>query len=289
MLMQGTKAFIFKERRLASLIWLWGVLGTLILFLLVDYLTTITLLSRIPYFNDALLYLVPIYYFFTLFLSCRVYGLGLGSLIPTFFQFIGQMAVLIIFLSFWFVYSMFLTTDYQENTSSLRKSAPSFFTDVSKLSYPSDATLEHISKLKLGANFSENLLLSVSDIDSFINYAIGHYSFYRLKMNYPEFEGGKDYKVIYPDFCANFESYWEKRAAAWMEFGYKEGDDVIEGVLIHGLYKGRTEVENKDPFKNFCGTRDVLLAQIERETEIGIIMVILPKEKLVWLNSTGWF
>ena len=26
--------------------------------------------------------------------------------------------------------------------------------------------------------------------------------------------------------------------------------------------------------------------QIKRETEIGIIMVILPKEKLVWLNST---
>ena len=289
MLMQGTKAFIFKERRLASLIWLWGVLGTLILFLLVDYLTTITLLSKIPYFSDALLWLIPIYYFFTLFLSCRVYGLGLGSLIPTFFQFILQMLVLMIFLSFWFVYSMFLTTDYQENTSSLRKSAPSFFTDVSKLSYPSDATLEHISKLKLGANFSENLLLSVSDIDSFINYAIGHYSFYRLKMNYPEFEGGKDYKVIYPDFCANFESYWEKRAATRMEFGYKEGDDVIEGVLIHGLYKGRTEVENKDPFKNFCGTRDILFTQIERETEIGIIMVILPKEKLVWLNSTGWF
>ena len=223
MLMQSTKAFIFKERRQASLIWLWGVLGTLILWFI------------------------------------------------------------------WGFYAIFFTVDYQENTSSLRKSAPSFFTDVSKLSYPSDATLEHISKLKLGANFSENLLLSVSDIDSFINYAIGRYSFYRLKMNYPELEGGEDYKVIYPDFCANFESYWEKRAAAWMEFGYKEGDDVIEGVLIHGLYKGRTEVENKDPFKNFCGTRDILFTQIERETEIGIIMVILPKEKLVWLNSTGWF
>jgi hypothetical protein len=246
-------------------------------------------LSKIPYFSDALLWLIPIYYFFTLFLSNRAYGSDLGASIPTFFQFILQMAVLIIFLSFWFVYSIFLTTDYQANTPDLREEAPLFFTDASKLSYPSDATLEHISKLKLGANFSENLLLSVSDIDSFINYAIGHYSFYRLKMNYPEFEGGEDYKVIYPDFCANFESYWEKRAAAWMEFGYKEGDDVIEGVLIHGLYKGRTEVENKDPFKNFCGTRDILFTQIKRETEIGIIMVILPKEKLVWLNSTGWF
>jgi len=289
MLMQATKAFVFKERRLASLIWLWGVLGTLILFLLVDYITTITLLSKIPYFSDVLLWLIPIYYFFTFYLSYRAYGSGLGASISAFFQFFGQLAVLMVAFIFFGFYSIFMTTDYQENTSSLRKSAPSFFTDVSKLSYPSDATLEHISTLKLGPNFSENLLLSVPDIDSFINYAIGHYSFYRLKMNYPEFEGNKDYNVIYPDFCANFESYWEKRAATRMEFGYKEGDDVIEGVLIHGLYKGRTEVENKDPFKNFCGTRDVLLVLIERETEIGIIMVILPKEKLVWLNSTGWF
>ena len=289
MLIQATQAFIFKERRLASLVWLWGVLGTLILFLLVDYLTTFTLLSKIPYFSDALLWLIPIYYFFTLYLSSKAYKPGLSSAGKTFFQFIRQMAVFLILWIIWSFYAIFFTADYQENTSSLRKSAPSFFTDVSKLSYPTDATLEHISTLRLGPNHSENLLLSVSDIDSFINYAIGHYSFYRLKMNYPEFEGGEDYKVIYPDFCANFESYWEKRAAAWMEFGYKEGDDVIEGVLIHGLYKGRTEVENKDPFKNFCGTRDVLLAQIERVTEIGIIMVILPQEKLVWLNSTGWF
>ena len=289
MLMQATQAFIFKERRLASLIWLWSLFGTLMLFLLVDYLTTITLLSKIPYFSEALLWLIPIYYLFTFYLSYRAFGSGLGASISAFFQFFGQLAVLMLAFSFWGVYAIFVTADYQENTSSLRKSAPSFFTDVSKLSYPSDATLEHISTLKLGPNFSENLLLSVSDIDSFINYAIGHYSFYRLKMNYPEFEGNKDYNVIYPDFCANFESYWEKRAATRMEFGYKEGDDVIEGVLIHGLYKGPTEVENKDPFKNFCGTRDVLLAQIERETEKGIIMVILPKEKLVWLSYTGWF
>ena len=48
MLMQATQAFIFKERRLASLVWLWGVLGTLILFLLVDYLTTFTLPLPVP-------------------------------------------------------------------------------------------------------------------------------------------------------------------------------------------------------------------------------------------------
>ena len=263
--------------------------GILVVSFVVGYLTRIPFLSEILGYSYVVLYFIPIYYFFTLYRSYRAYGSGLGAFISTFFQFIRQIAVFLILWIIWSFYAIFVTADYQENTSSLRKSAPSFFTDVSKLSYPSDATLEHISTLKLGPNFSENLLLSVPDIDSFINYAIGRYSFYRLKMNYPELEGGEDYNVIYPDFCANFESYWEKRAATRMEFGYKEGDDVIEGVLIHGLYKGRTEVENKDSFKNFCGTRDVLLAQIERETEIGIIMVILPKEKLVWLNSTGWF
>mgnify|MGYP003981250731 FL=1 len=263
--------------------------GILVVSFVVGYLTRIPFLSEILGYSYVVLYFIPIYYFFTLYRSYRAYGSGLGAFISTFFQFIRQMAVFLILWIIWSFYAIFATADYQENTSSLRKSAPSFFTDVSKLSYPSDATLEHISTLKLGPNFSENLLLSVPDIDSFINYAIGHYSFYRLKMNYPELEGGKDYNVIYPDFCANFESYLEEKAAAGMEFGYKEGDDVIEGVLIHGLYKGPTEVENKDPFKNFCGTRDVLLAQIERETEKGIIMVILPKEKLVWLSSTGWF
>ena len=127
MLMQGTKAFIFQERTSGSLIWLWGILGTVILFLLVDYLTTITLLSRIPYFSDALLWLIPIYYFFTLYLCYRAYGSSLSSLIPIFFLFIGQMSVLLIILSFWFVYSIFMTTDYQENTFDLRQEAPSFF------------------------------------------------------------------------------------------------------------------------------------------------------------------
>jgi signal transduction histidine kinase len=153
MLIQATQSFIFKERRLASLVWLWGVLGTLILFLLVDYLTTFTLLSRIPYFSDALLWLRPIYYFLTLFLCSRVYGLWFGSILSTFFQFIGQMAVLIIIMSFWGVYSIFMTTDYQENTFDLRQEAPSFFTEESKLEYPSDAELIHTSLRKRGANF----------------------------------------------------------------------------------------------------------------------------------------
>ena len=188
MLMQATKAFVFKERRLASLIWLWGVLGTLMIFLLVDYLTTFTLLSRIPYFSDALLWLIPIYYFFTLFLCCRVYGLGLGSLIPTFFQFIGQMAVLLIIMSFWGVYSMFMTTDYQENKLWLEEEAPSIFTEDTKLAFPNDAELIHTSVRKWGANFSKNIVFRVDDIDSFGRKAFERYEFYNLVMDFPNID-----------------------------------------------------------------------------------------------------
>jgi len=268
MLMQATKAFVFKERRLASLVWLWGVLGTLILFLLVDYLTTFTLLSRIPYFSDALLWLIPIYYFFTLFLSCRVYGLGLGSLIPTFFQFIGQMAVLIIIMSFWFVYSIFMTTDYKENTFDLRQEAPSFFTVESKLDYPNDAELIHISRRKWGANGSTNIIFRVSDINSFGRKAFEKYEFTNPVMDFPNLGrnrlGESNGNVLLPPFCM--------------------GTKFVD--VKPRYFKITREVT--DP-ENFCGERDALFTQIRRETEIGIIMVILPKEKLVWLSSSYWF
>ena len=268
MLIQATQAFIFKERRLASLVWLWGVLGTLILFLLVDYLTTFTLLSRIPYFSDALLWLIPIYYFFTLFLSCRVYGLGLGSIIPTFFQFIGQMAVLLIFFSFWGVYSIFMTTDYQENTFDLRQEAPSFFTEESKLEYPSDAELIHSSYRKWGANGSTNIIFRVSDINSFGRKAFEKYEFDNLVMDFPSLGwdrlGEQNGNVLLPPFCM-------------------ESDSVTVVPRYFMVTREVTEPEN------FCGARDALFTQIDYHVELGVIMVILPQEKLVWLNRTGWF
>ena len=268
MLMQATQAFIFKERRLASLVWLWGVLGTLILFLLVDYLTTFTLLSRIPYFSDALLWLIPIYYFFTLFLSCRVYGLGLGSLIPTFFQFIGQMAVLLIILSFWFVYSIFMTTDYQENKPWLEENAPSFFTEESKLEYPSDAELIHSSYRKWGANGTTNIIFRVSDINSFGRKAFEKYEFTNPVMDFPNLGldrlGERNGNVLLPPLCRGFKAV----------------------TVVPRYFEVTREVT--DP-EDFCGERDALFTQIDYDTEIGVIMVILPKEKLVWLNSTGWF
>ena len=261
-------AFFFKKRRLASLIWLWGVLGTLILFLLVDYLTTFTLLSKIPYFSDALWWLIPIYYFFTLYQSYRAYGSDLGASIPTFFQFIGQMAVLLIFLSFWGVYSIFMTTDYQENTFNLMQEAPLFFTEESKLDYPNDAELIHISWRKWGANGSTNIIFRVSDINSFGRKAFEKYEFTNPVMDFPNLGwdrlGERNGNVLLPPFCRGFKTV----------------------TVVPRYFEVTREVT--DP-EDFCGERDALFTQIDYDTEIGVIMVILPKEKLVWLNSTGWF
>ncbi len=266
--MQATKAFVFKERRLASLIWLWGVLGTLMLFLLVDYLTTFTLLSRIPYLSDALLWLIPIYYFFTLFLSSRTYGSDLGASISTFFQFIGQMAVLLIFFSFWGVYSIFMTTDYQENTLWLEEDAPSFFTEETKLEYPSDAELIHSSYRKWGANGSTNIIFRVSDINSFGRKAFEKYEFTNPVMDFPNLGrdrlGESNGNVLLPPLCRGFKAV----------------------TVVPRYFKVTREVTNPE---DFCGEREALFTQIRRETEIGVIMIILPQEKLVWLNSTGWF
>jgi len=78
--MESVKAFIFKERSLRSLIWLWGILGTLILSLIVDLLSNSFLSGPWGYGNSF--WLIAIYYFFTLafwlmdyeYLNCMLNG-----------------------------------------------------------------------------------------------------------------------------------------------------------------------------------------------------------------------
>jgi len=271
MLMQAAKAFIFKERRLASLIWLWGVLGTLIVSFIVEYLTRIPFLSDIPGYGFIVVCFIPIYYLITLHQSFRAYGSGLLERILAIFQFIGQMAVLLIFFSFWGVYSIFMTTDYQANTPDLKQEAPSKFTEKSKLEYPSDAELIHASYSRWGPNVGIDIIIRVEDIDSFIESAVTKYKFYEMVLDFPDIgdsslgEGFDDVgNVLFPPFC--------------ME---------VKTVDVKPRYFKKTKEVN-DP-ENFCGVRDAYYSQIDRHVELGIIMVILPKEKLVWLSSSYWF
>ena len=264
MLMQATKTFVFKERRLASLIWLWGVLGTLIVSFIVDSIDRTFVIGTS---NDGEVYwLIHIYYFLTLFLSYRAYVSW--KFISAFVQFIGQMAVLILIMSFWGVYSIFMTTDYQENKLWQEEEAPSIFTEDTKLAYPSDAELIHTSLRKWGANGSKNIVFRVDDIDSFGRKAFERYEFYSLVMDFPNLGrnrlGEENGNVLLPPFCRDFSSV----------------------TVVPRYLEVTREVTNPE---DFCGERDALFTLIRRETEIGIIMVILPKEKIVWLNSTYWF
>ena len=271
MLMQATKAFIFKERRLASLIWLWGVLGTLIVSFIVEYLTRIPYLSDIPGYGYVVLSFIPLYYLFTLHQSFRAYGSGLLECISAFFQFIVQMAVLMLAFSFWGVYSIFMTTDYQANTPDLKQEAPSKFTEKSKLEYPSDAELIHASYSRWGPNVGIDIIIRVEDIDSFIESAVTKYKFYEMTMDFPghdrEYLGyGFDpfEDTLKPPFCIEAKTMDVKPR----------------------YFKITRELINPE---NFCGKRETYFSKIEEDVELGITMVILPKEKLVWLNHSEWF
>ena len=107
LLMEKVKAFVFKQRRLASLIWLWGVLGTVIIAFTIDFLANSFVIS--PYYGEVF-WLIPIYYFFTLFLSYQAYISR--PLFKSIIQFIGQMAIFIIIFSFLGFYDTFMTVEW---------------------------------------------------------------------------------------------------------------------------------------------------------------------------------
>ena len=167
--------------------------------------------------------------------------------------------IFIIGLFVYFFYNSMLSTKFTENTNKLIETAQTKFIEYTELTYPNDVVLKHISTKKMGPNFSSDLILSVPNINSFIEDAEKKYEFKNLKMNYPKIDGNKEYNIIYSDLCGNLN------------------------------HDKDLQVKNPDNLRDFCGDRDILISQIEKETEIGIIMVIFPKEELVWVNYTGWF
>ena len=272
MLMEAVKAYIFKERSLRSLIWLWGIFGTILLFLLVDALATIPLIKRIPYLTDWIYFLVPIYYLFVFYLGFfSDITPSFKSILHTLFHFIGQMAVLLIFISFWGVFAIFGGTDYQANTYSLKQEAITEFTELSKMDYPEDAELIHTSLSLWGPNVGKDILIKVGDIGSFIDKATRRHKFYEMTMDFPN------------------------NSRKYLGYGYDPFEETlkppfcIEAKTMHvkpRYFKVTRELT--DP-ENFCGKREVYYSKLKRETELSIIMVILPKEGLVWLNRSEWF
>lgn len=168
------------------------------------------------------------------------------------------------FILMYIMYDALLSTKFKENTRELINGSPERYLSTTNLSFPNDAKIIHISTMKGGPNFSSDLIFLVTNLDKFIENVKQRYEFKDLKMNYPKIEGGKDYDIMFSDLCGNL------------------------------LDDKDLQPKNPDNLRNFCGNREIMIAQINNEVEetgdgsVSVI-VILPNEKLVWVNDSGWF
>ena len=176
----------------------------------------------------------------------------------------GCLTIIILLIVFiYFMYDALLSTKFKENSRKLIEGSPERYLSTTNLAFPQDAKIIHISTKKWGPNFSSDLIFLVTDLDKFIENVKQRYEFKDLKMNYPKIEGDKDYDIMFSDLCGN-----------------SDDKDL--------------QPKNSNNLKNFCGNREVMITQINNEVEEtgdGSVstMVILPNEKLVWVNYSGWF
>mgnify|MGYP003644942586 FL=1 len=172
--------------------------------------------------------------------------------------------IILFFVLMYFMYDALLSTKFKENTRELIDGSPDRYLSTTNLSFPNDAKIIHISTMKGGPNFSSDLIFLVTNLDKFIENVKQRYEFKDLKMNYPKIEGGKDYDIMFSDLCGNL------------------------------LDDKDLQPKNPDNLRNFCGNREIMIAQINNEVEetgdgLVSVIVILPNEKLVWVNDSGWF
>jgi len=46
---------------------------------------------------------------------------------------------------------------------------------------------------------------------------------------------------------------------------------------------------NRSLLNDFCKESESMITQVYQETEIGVLMGIIPSKNIVWLNYTEWF
>ena len=264
------KEFALKPRRLANTFWLWGLLYPLLLLLIIGLIYLIN-----PFLPNWLQFIVVtsfqalllIEVFFSLFLTYRVFKSKFKALLTCISQFLFQLIICLVFFSIFLFIMKFSSSDFIENTSKQNEFAPSFFSETTNLDYPNDAKLINFSHYKLTRDESANMIFSVSDIDSFIKNASKLYRFEPLVMDFP----------------------WIKSTSVTGNFLVgplcKKGINTIE--VRPTAYFLTTKIVAE--VENFCGRREVLFTQIIESRHQPIIMVILPKEKLVWLNHSFYF
>lgn len=172
--------------------------------------------------------------------------------------------IILFFVLMYFMYDALLSTKFKENTKKLIEGVPERYLSTTNLILPNNVKIIHISTKKWGPNFSSDLIFLVPNIDKFIETVKKKYEFKNLKMNYPKIEGSNNYDIMFSDLCGNLDH-----------------DKDLQAKNLNNL-------------RNFCGNREIMIAQINNEKEatgdgLVSVMVILPNEKLVWVNNSGWF
>ena len=172
--------------------------------------------------------------------------------------------IILFFVLMYFMYDALLSTKFKENTKKLIEGVPERYLSTTNLILPNNVKIIHISTKKWGPNSSSDLIFLVPNIDKFIETVKKKYEFKNLKMNYPKIEGSNNYDIMFSDLCGNLDH-----------------DKDLQAKNLNNL-------------RNFCGNREIMIAQINNEVEetgdgsVSVI-VILPNEKLVWVNDSGWF
>jgi len=155
---------------------------------------------------------------------------------------------------------------YEENSKSLKITAPYNFESETGFKIPKDSELLHISTLEFGFNVITNIVYRIPNINSFSQSILEKYSFDIGNLKYPYFDGKlldiDDYNIFAVPLCHNQERF--------------KDSNLGEAVIAIEL-------------NDFCESNESMLSLIYRETEIGKVLAIIPEKNLVWLNTTYWF
>ena len=134
---------------------------------------------------------------------------------------------------------------------------------------PSNAEVKYVSIRSLGPNSSTELILYLDNLNLFINLVQKKYTLEDVKMNYPDID-------LTDEFL----------------FGLNSNGNILSDFCDKSNSKQKVlQTEFKTLFKEikFCGNKNAKITLIKNRGDEFILLIILPNEKLVYLNRTFIF
>ena len=207
------------------------------------------------------IFLAPLWSFFWIIISKKrgIY----------FLSFLIFLVVSSIIFSIFIFAAFFDKVNKEENTTILINKAPQIFKEYSGLDIPSNVEVKYVSTRSFGPNGSTDIIFYLENINLFTEKVKKKYNLEDVKMNYPDIDITDDFLFglnsdgnIFSDFCDKTNS-----------------DQKILQTKFKTLFK---EIK-------FCGNKNAKIFLIKNEAEEVTILIILPNEKLVFLNQTYFF